>query len=267
MNDVRDDDFADYRTKVAKQIADKALGDTALGLTPAGKFENGCPKLYPGYTIITSPYDDESDGENRRTYQALARVQESLVKHFNSHTFAPVPVSSFHLTIADLIAGSTFAKKEAIEGWESDLRETLRPVFERAQCFVRKPPRLLVCGLGLFSSVIVAAITSEDEFGYYQLLRLRESIYNDRRLQAFGIKRPKYSFMGHITMGYVEARPDPESAASLSRMISRINEREFLKALPFKVTKVELRRFDDMSHFYRHADWPVLRFVLAQEKN
>jgi 2'-5' RNA ligase len=134
-------------------------------------------------------------------------------------------------------------------------------VFERAQYLVRIQPRLLVSGLCLFSSVIVAAVSSEDEFGYYQLLRLRDLIYDDSRLQALGVERPQYSFTGHITMGYVEARPGRDAAALLSRVISRINQREFLKALSFKVTRAELRKFENMSHYDRHADWPILRFI------
>ena len=267
MSDVRDDNFADYRARLARQIADEAVGDASLELTPAGKFENGRPKVYPGYTVITSPYDDESDGENRRTYEALTRVQEGLATQINSPMFVPVAVPSFHLTVADLISGNAFAKKQKIEGWESELRETLRQVFEREQCLVRIPPRLLVSGLCLFSSVIVAAVSSEDEFGYHQLLRFRDLVYDDSRLQALGIERPRYSFTGHITIGYVEARPSPDSAALVARVISQINQREFLKALSFKVTQVELRKFENMSHYYRHTDWPILRFVPDHEKN
>ncbi len=43
---------------------------------------------------------------NVRTYAALAELQARLVQALSDIDFAPVPPSSFHITIADQIAGS-----------------------------------------------------------------------------------------------------------------------------------------------------------------
>lgn len=258
MMDAADDSFPEYQTKAKRLVTDEVILNNVSRLKPAERFNGTEPRIYPGYTIITPPFEDELNAENNSAYEKLARVQKELLKQSGNSIFTPVPSSSFHLTIADLISGSRFVEQQRVNGWEDRLRDRIGEIFHRAES--PTGASLLVSGLSLFTSVIVAIISSEDRSGYEQLINVRNMIYQDGELKALGVRKAPFSFIGHITLAYVEAKPDIQSATSLSRLLSQFNLHAFSNPLPLKVIQAELRKFNDMSRYYRQETWPVLHF-------
>lgn len=261
---MNDENFEEYRTRIAQSITDADIDNKVLGLKPAGKFRRNAagiyrPEPYPGYTIITPPFLEET--ENIRTYARLADVQRELLQLVDESIYVPVPVSSFHITIADLISGSGYENKVQNSGYEIALRDSVLRVCYRAVDQIHGcPPSMRICGLTLFPSVIIAIVSIEDEPGYGRLLRLRELIYDDTDLKHLGVSK-QFSFTGHVTLAYVEEIPTENSLKKLAQAIKQLNQDFFDKPLPLKIGTAELRKFEDMSRYYRTAGWANFRFM------
>ncbi len=93
---------------------------------------------------------------------------------------------------------------------------------------------------------------------YNQILNLRRAIYQSPDLTALGLEQ-HYHFTPHITLGYFgEVTPDLERDR-LNNTISELNQQ--LSEFPeLKIDRAELRKFDDMTRYYRQSDWSVLTF-------
>jgi len=257
-----EDGFDAYNQRIESMLHDEAISDRACKAKgPAGRFkmddaENWEPMEHPGYTVITPSFEDES--HNVKTYARLGDIQHVLLKQLTLSKLAPAPVTAFHITVADLVAGEVY--KNRVKGAsEQELLQALSSIF--SQLILAGPMCMKVLGVSLFTSgFIIAVVGAVTEEGYERLVLLRNAIYRDERLRALGVER-KFKFTGHITLAYVEEALSRQDQGRLAGALMAINQRFFDNPLPLYLARAEVRKFDNMLGFYRQGGWPVLEFV------
>ncbi len=215
---------------------------------------------FPGYAVIT-PAGSE-DAKNVGLYQTLADYQAQLLQQLGTKLFVPVPSESFHLTLADLIwDGSYLATVEANPQFDQQIKSCIADIFQQCQPLTDgNAIRFQVIGLNVMTRAISACLAPTDEQSYERLLKFRRAVYQSRGLMGLGIEQ-QYYFTPHVTLGYFGTIP---LAAELTTMGDRVVElnQKWLDKEPqeFWVHRAELRKFDDMTRYYREADWPTFDF-------
>ena len=227
----------------------------------SGKFEGGKPVPFPGYTVMTPPWQEAL--ENGEFYDSLKSCQQELSEQLDPGLMVAVTPDSFHLTIADLIWDSDYLEAVADNPqFETQLRDRIAISFYHYQRLVgtASPIQLQLLGLTVFPRAIAVCLAPKDEGGYDRIVQLRRAIYQNPGIVALGIEQ-QYYFTAHITLGYFgEIAPDLDRDR-LSSILSTLNDR-WIEIDPPSLTihQLELRKFDDMIHYYREPDWPVLTF-------
>lgn len=217
---------------------------------------------FPGYTVITPPWEEES--ENSAFYKHLQDYQQELLKlPGSSNLIVPVPVSSFHLTLADLIWDSAYHDAcEKNPQFEEQLRSCFEDIFKQYQQSIAHkshPIRWQMLGLIIMPRAIGVCLVPQDEASYEEIVNLRRAIFQNSNLIALGIEQ-HYHFTAHVTLGYFgEVAPDLDRE-SLASMFSLLNQQWTENPPEFLVNRAELRKFDDMTRYYRESDWPSLDF-------
>lgn len=241
-----------YRSQVQNiQESPKFLQQSAQGYQP---------NSFPGYTVITPPSNEES--ENAAFYSRLKQYQQQIVEHLGADVFVPVPPESFHLTLADLIWANAYhdvvSEKPA---FETQLQRQIAQIFQQCQSLSEgKTIRFQVLGLMLMTRAIAICLVPTDEIAYDRLLKFRRAIYQNHDLIGLGIEQ-QYYFTPHITLGYFGTVPGVEARQQMGDRIIELNQ-QWLDGEPqeFAVHRAELRKFDDMTRYYRQSDWAVLEF-------
>jgi len=256
--------LAEYNARIDSALTEAALRrEAAKRQGPARRFtsENGgvwTAVPFWGYTIITPTFQEEHHRVNVATYARLGDVQQLLSGRLGLAQYAPVPITSLHLTITDLVSSTEYEKLAATFLREQDFRQAVSSCF--GQLCIQGVVRAEVVGLSLFSSrVVIALVGFEDEQGYQRLRLFRDAVYRDETLSSFGIKQ-KSKYTGHITLAYVESVLTEPEQDRLACTLADLNQRLFASPLPLNVSRGEMRRFDDVSRFYRKRGWPVFKF-------
>jgi hypothetical protein len=91
------------------------------------------------------------------------------------------------------------------------------------------------------------------------VIKFRRIVYQNPQLMALGIEQ-HYHFTAHITLGYFGEISPELDRTNLSNMLSEVNQQWPLDSPGFLVDRIELRKFDDMTRYYRQSDWPSLVF-------
>lgn len=265
---VREDArLADYETRIKSVLARSDLRREA-GRTkpPAGRFmreDTGVwePLEHSGYTIITPPFEDEGESGNVKTYARLGDVQQFILENLGLAHYAPAPITSLHLTVADLVAGGRY-KEQVAGACEEQLRAELSSCFAE---FERQGTiQMHVVGVSVFpAGFVIALLSFREETGYRQLMSFRDSIYEHAGLKGLGVQR-KFKFAGHVTLAYAESELGASGRYRLARTLIDVKERYFARPLPFDVAQAQVVKFDHLSRFYREQDWPVLQFTSPQ---
>lgn len=214
---------------------------------------------FPGYTVITPPWEEES--KNIDFYKNLKDCQEQLVQQLEPNLLVPVPPSSFHLTLADLIWDDAYRHGSENPEFDQLLRDRVAKSFEQSQPLVSggNPIRWQLLGLIIMPRAIGVSMVPTDEQSYERIVKLRRAIYQNRDLFGLGIEQ-QYGFTAHITLGYFgEVSPNLDRER-LSNTFSEFNLRWLDQPQELWVHRAELRKFDDMTRYYREADWPILEF-------
>jgi hypothetical protein len=215
---------------------------------------------FPGYTLITTPAAEAS--ENSTFYEKLEIYQQELLKlPVNRDLIVPVPPASFHLTLADLIWDSAYRHAcEKNPEFEQELRSCFTEIFQQYQQSITQESQPIywqVLGLIVMPRAVGVCLIPQDERCYEEIIKFRRTIYQNPRLIALGIEQ-HYHFTAHITLGYFgEIIPDLDRT-NLSALLSQLNQQWLLNSPEFLIHRVELRKFDDMTGYYRQPDWPSL---------
>jgi hypothetical protein len=217
---------------------------------------------FPGYTLITPTADEAS--ENAAFYAQITTYQQQLLQLLVNHDLiVPVPPASFHLTLADLIWDSAYHDAcEKNPEFEPELRSCCAEIFQQYQqsmTSATNPIYWQMLGLIVMPRAIGVCLIPKDERCYEQIIQFRRTIYQNPKLIALGIEQ-HYHLTAHITLGYFgEISPDLDRN-KLSDTLSDFNQQWLMNSPEFLINRVELRKFDDMTHYYREPDWPSLDF-------
>ena len=95
-----------------------------------------------------------------------------------------------------------------------------------------------------------------NESSYEQILKFRRTIYQSSGLTALGIEQ-HYHFTAHITLGYFGNLSPNLDRDRLSATLFEVNQ-QWSDSPELHVHRAELRKFDDMTRYYREPDWPIL---------
>lgn len=216
---------------------------------------------FPGYTIITPPGDEDA-AENHPLLTKLEHVQKQLVERLGADVFALVPPSSFHITLADLIWDSAYRHHAAEDtAFESQLRDRIGQIFQECEPIHEgKPIPFQAIGLMVMTRAVGICLAPTDEHSYERILKFRRALYQNRDLIGLGIEQ-QYYFTPHITLGYFGSAPTPEQRQIMGDAFVELNQ-QWLDHEPqlYQVTRAEVRKFDDMTRYYREPDWAVFQF-------
>ncbi len=224
---------------------------------PDGTFQ---PAPFPGYSVITPPWADESD--NQAFYQQLQAFQQQIAQKLSPELFVQLPPESFHMTIADLIWDSAYRHADENPNFQWQLRDRIGQIFQ--QCQPQKsiePIYWQVMGLVVMPRALAVCLTPKTEDGYEQIVKLRRAIYQNSALIGLGIEQ-QYHLTAHITLGYFGNVPNEIDRDALGHQIDDLNQQWLMHDAPqtLLIQRAELRKFDNMMHYYREPDWPVLDF-------
>ncbi len=260
-----DENYQTYLNRAMRLTLPETYRSQVQHLQESPKFqlhgaEGHQPAPFPGYTIVTPPGSEDS--ENAALHESLTQYQHQLLQKLGADLFVPVPAASFHLTLADLIWDSAYrdASQEK-PGFEVKLQDQIATIFRQSQAMTEgKPLQFQALGLMIMPRAIAVCLAPTDEHSYDHVLKLRRAIFQNSDLIGLGIEQ-QYYFTPHITLGYFGSIPSPEVLVALGDSFVQLNQ-QWLEQEPkaFLVDRAELRKFDDMTNYYRQPDWATFEF-------
>jgi len=258
-----DDTFQVYINRVARLTLPEAHRTQLQHIQPSPKFRQATDGSvdvmpFPGYSVITPPWRD--DAENSEFYRHLQEFQQDVIKVLPSGLLIPVPPESFHVTLADLIWDGAYRDAAARSPFDPSLRDRIAQIFRDVKPHLQAGPAYWqVLGLAIRTRAVSVCLAPKDEASYEQVLALRRAIYQNSDLIALGIEQ-QYHLTAHITLGYFGSIPDPLDRDGISETLSHLNldwlSRETMQSI--WLHRAELRKFEDMTRYYREPDWPVI---------
>ncbi len=220
------------------------------------------PVPFPGYTIVTPPWSEET--VNLPLQKTLATFQDLLLQKLPPGLVVPLPVHSLHLTLADLIWDSAY--RHAVDEnpqFEQQLRDRIGQIFRQCQPTMAQgvPLQWQILGLMIMPRAIGVCLVPRGEESYNRLLEFRRALYQNHDLMSLGIEQ-QYHLTAHITLGYFADIPADLNRDALTQTIMDLNHQWIgTDAAPeLSIYRAELQKFDDMTYYYREADWPSLDF-------
>ncbi|MEA5565205.1 DUF1868 domain-containing protein [Anabaena sp. UHCC 0399] len=261
-----DDNYQTYLNRVARMTLPEAYRSQVQHIQESYKFqpsgESRAAAPFPGYTLITPTADEDSD--NAAFYATLqAYQQEVLQLPGNQDLIVPLPPGSFHLTLADLIWDSAYHHAcEKNPEFDQQLHSCITETFQQYQESLTQESQAIVwqmLGLVIMPRAIGVCLVPKDESCYEQILKFRRTIYQNPKLIALGVEQ-HYHFTAHVTLGYFGDIPPDLERINLANSLSELNEKWMFSMPDISIHRVELRKFDDMTRYYRESDWPSLEF-------
>lgn len=259
-----DENYQTYLNRAMRLTLPETYNSQVQHIQESAKFrpdpEQGRQAVpFPGYSIITPTTED--DPENSKLYNHLKLYQEKLVQQLGKQIFVPVPPASFHLTLADLIWDSAYRHASENPTFETQLRERVGQIFQQCQPLTDGSPiRFQVIGLMVMTRAIAVNLVPVEEYAYDRILKFRRALYQSQEIIGLGIEQ-QYYFTPHITLGYFGDIPPAQELPKLSVQFVDMNQHWLdLDPQEFIVHRAELRKFDDMTRYYRQPDWPLFKF-------
>lgn len=261
-----DDTYQAYVNRVARMTLPETYNTQVQHIQTSPKYQRQATgdfesAPFPGYSVITPPWGEES--ENQLVYEQLQACQQQLVQQLSPEMMIPVPPASFHMTLADLIWDSALRHASENPEFEAQLCERIAVSFQKCQPAVKQEPPVFwqVIGLIVMPRSIGVALAPKSENSYERVLMMRRAIYQNSSLIALGIEQ-QYHFTAHVTLGYFGNVTASTDRDQLSQVLNQLNLHWLESTTPqeLKIQRAELRKFDDMTHYYRNSDWPVLEF-------
>jgi hypothetical protein len=261
-----DDDYQTYLNRLARMTLPESYQSQAQHIHESYKYRaapNGQrqPAPFPGYTIITPPSED--DTKNAEFYASLQKYQSQLLDlSINTELIVPLPPTSFHLTVADLIWDNAYIDEcSRNPNYESDLQSCCARIFNTYErtAQTNHPIRFGVLGIMVMPRAIGICLAPSERSSYDQIINFRRTIYQNPQLISLGIEQ-NYHLTAHITLGYFgEVAPDLDRI-SLTEKITNLNQKWLGEFPEFTIHRAELRKFDDMTRYYRQPEWAAIDF-------
>lgn len=258
-----DEDYQTYLSRVARMTLPETYNSQLQHIQESPKFQmlpgGGRQAVpFPGYTVITLPAAEDS--QNLDFYQNLNLCQQQLLQlPLNNNLIMPVPAASLHLTLADLIWDSAYRYAQENFEFEVQLRNCISEIFQQyRQSLATNRIGWQILGLFVMPRAIGVCLIPKNESSYEQILKFRRTIYQSSGLTALGIEQ-HYHFTAHITLGYFGDLSPNLDRDRLSTSLTELNQ-QWSHAPELNVHRAELRKFDDMTRYYRESDWAILDF-------
>jgi hypothetical protein len=261
-----DDNYQTYLNRVARMTLPESYKTQVQHIQESSKFRLDAgvrvAAPFPGYTLITPPATEDAD--NAAFYGQIEAYQQQLLQlPIAKDLIVPVPPASFHVTVADLIWDSAFVHAcEKNPRFAEDLNFQLTERFQEYQQLMTKgsdPISWQMLGLIVMPRAVGVCLVPKNKRSYEEIIQFRRIIYQNRTLMGLGIEQ-HYHFTAHVTLGYFGEIPSELDRVNLSQMFSDFNQSLLLSNPELAIKKVELRKFDDMTDYYRQPDWPSLDF-------
>jgi 2'-5' RNA ligase len=261
-----DDTYQIYINRVARLTLPEVFQSQVQHIQPSPKFVRQAdgriqPASFPGYTIVSPPWED--DPHNYSFYEALSAYQRQTVATLEPGLLIPVPPESFHFTLADLIWASAFVHATEDPAFEQQLHDRVAQSFEKCRFLIQaqQPLRWQIMGLFLRTRALGVCLAPRDEDSYKRVIELRRTIYQNPNLIALGIEQ-QYNFTAHITLGYFGEVAATTDRDRLAQQLIALNQHWYDIDAPQEigVRRADLRKFDDMTRYYRQPDWTTLEF-------
>jgi hypothetical protein len=254
-----DEHYQDYVNRVAPMILGTTHCQQVQHIQKSAKFEDGKAIPFPGYTLTTPPWEDDSP--NELVYQSLQQIQEQLLTKLGQNLFIPISPSSFHVTLADLIWENNFRNTQANNPqFEEQICDRINHSFKQYQQDypIAQPIHFQLLGLTLFTRGIVICLAPANEKGYEQIRHLRRMIYQNQKLIELGIDQ-QYDFTAHITLGYFNDITEDLDRQKIVEVLEHINDQLLENPLKELICEeAQLRQFDNMLRYYRQDHFPIL---------
>ncbi len=254
-----DDSYQIYVNRVARMTLPEAYQSQVQHIQPSPKFQPSEGQIeatpFPGYTVLTPP--GVEDDKNTAFYQYLERYQQQIIAQLDPGVFFPVPPSSFHMTLADLIWDSAYRHASESPTFEPELQQRVTQSLKKCRQG-EKPIYWQVMGLFLRTRAIGICLAPREEDSYERVLQVRQAIYQNPDLIALGIEQ-QYNFTAHVTLGYFGEAAATADRQQISQTLTSLSQQALdVDAPQIWVHRAELRKFDDMTRYYREPDWAAL---------
>ena len=247
-----------YINRIAHLTLPATCSTQLQNIQPSPKFSAGQAVDFPGYSVITPPQQDDST--NQSFYTQIAALQQNIVGQLEPGFVVPLPLESYHLTIADLIWEQAYQQAVSENpNFETELQQQITQSFQQYQT-PQTSIQWQLLGIAIRPRAIMACMVPKDQASYQAIVNLRQTIYQNAGLIGLGIEQ-QYDFTAHITLGYFDLIPANLNRAEICVIISQISDR-LLDNDPaiMTVNRVELRKFDNMFDYHRQADWAAINF-------
>ena len=255
-----DESYQEYINRVARLTLPSACAMQLKSIQPSPKFDAGKPVSFPGYSVIT-PLAAE-DTVNQEFYRQVETLQQQLARQLEPDFFIPLPASSFHFTLADLIWDESYRQIVAANpNFEPELQRQAAASFQEYQAeSAQNNLTWQLWGVVVRPRAIMACLVPKDQVSYQAVVKLRRSLYQNAGLINLGIEQ-QYDLTAHITLGYFDRIPDNLNRDRLCIMLSQINDRLVeSKLAEFSLKEAQLRKFENMFDYHRQPDWAVVGF-------
>jgi hypothetical protein len=242
-----DNNYQTYVNKTAQLTLPKNYLQQLKNIQNSAKFREGKAIYFPGFSVITPPGNDDS--YNNEFYSQLKEFQAQIAQNLDSNLFIPIPPSSFHLTVADLIWEQDYEKSvKKNPNFDSLLIQEINAIFEEYKRGLTNsnPLQFELLGLSIFPRAITICLVPSEK-DYQEILTLRKYIYQNANIIKLGIEQ-HYDFNAHITLGYFDQIIPNLDLENIQNTLTSIND-EWLEKNPpnFFINQIELRKFDDMT--------------------
>lgn len=255
-----DESYQEYINRVARLTLPSVCALQLQGIQQSPKFVDGKPVSFPGYSVITPPAAE--DDVNQKFYQQLETLQRQLFDGLGQNFFIPLPTTSFHFTLADLIWDESY--RQVVKdnpNFDRELQQQVAASMNEYQAeWDPQPISWQLWGVITRPRAIMACLVPKDQNSYQSVIKLRRALYQNAGIIGLGVEQ-QYDLTAHITLGYFDHIPDSLNRDRLCIVMSQINDRLVESELAeFTLKQAELRKFEDMIHYNRESDWAVVNF-------
>jgi hypothetical protein len=256
-----DESYQDYINRVARLTLPTACSMQLQTIQHSPKFVAGQPVSFPGYSVITPPTPE--DTVNQEFYRQVETIQQQLFQQLETGFFIPLPATSFHFTLADLIWDESYRQVVAANpDFDQALQQEIVASFQQYQKSLSTHKSLTwqLWGVITRPRAIMACLVPKDQESYDSVIQLRRFLYQNAGLIGLGIEQ-QYDLTAHITLGYFDQISPSLNRDRLCIILSQINDRLLESELPvFTVKEAQLRKFEDMIDYHRQSDWATVKF-------
>ena len=258
--------FEHYTKRQHYEVSRSGLHSRAEKVKASDKFKNHhgvCEKMpYPGYAVVSMVNNNPG---NEKLFEQLKRLQAELKYHLgNSNNLYGLPAHSFHQTVANTLSSYRYEKHIKQTGIEREYPTIIQRAFEQIMLsdVLSEPIEMKMIGLSIFGAAIGILGIFENETNFKRIIDFRNSFYAVPELNNLDIRRTR-PFIGHITLAYLDGAFGPKERQLLAEVCDQLNREHFNSQSQwfFKISKTELRSYEDLSTFHARPHYPEYSFI------